>query len=315
MLHLFFCFFLWWLFDILLLGKGINKGLRSFSIQAFKPFLHSNLHSFFYFLGTFGLPSSSQAFYMFLPMSPKKKMARLWFRALTPFQILLRGKRGWNIPSSRILFEGGFECSCRGKTFEVVGFESTGSGTPLSHNAYRTLLRDNDDGEGSIIGQRSILRMWVEREEVLWCNNRFECKAQPHHFFDKWAGRIVIYPVSRSCSTNWLFERPSFRQGPCLSTGIKWTCSFWFHDMVIHNFVASLGELARRWKRWQFWHHCRCSEMPMPYRRPSRERTKRDWTFWINLCLTRSMLPTKLPTWPRPSSSIFSSYLEDGIHI
>lgn len=50
-----------------------------------------------------------------------------------------------------------------GLAFKFVGFESTGSNTPLNHHVYRTLFRDNDDGDGSVIGPRSILRMRVEK--------------------------------------------------------------------------------------------------------------------------------------------------------
>lgn len=63
-----------------------------------------------------------------------------------------------------------------GPVFEFLGFESTGSGPPLSNQVYRTLFRDNDDNEGCVIGPRSILRMQVKR--VLFCDIRFESKAQ-----------------------------------------------------------------------------------------------------------------------------------------
>lgn len=50
--------------------------------------------------------------------------------------------------------------------FEFVDCKSIGSGTQLSHHVYKVLLRDNDDGGGSIISPRSSLRMWIDREEV-----------------------------------------------------------------------------------------------------------------------------------------------------
>lgn len=64
-----------------------------------------------------------------------------------------------------------------GPAFELVHSESTGSGTPLSHHVYKTLFTDNGDDEGSIIGPRSILKMRVERKEVLWCDILSESKA------------------------------------------------------------------------------------------------------------------------------------------
>lgn len=50
--------------------------------------------------------------------------------------------------------------------FEFVDFELTCGDTPLARHVYETLLSNSKDGEGSIINQRSILQMRVEREEV-----------------------------------------------------------------------------------------------------------------------------------------------------
>lgn len=51
-------------------------------------------------------------------------------------------------------------------TFEYWSSDSFGSGTPLNHQVYQTLFYDNDDGEGSAIPPKSVLRMRVKREEV-----------------------------------------------------------------------------------------------------------------------------------------------------
>lgn len=59
-----------------------------------------------------------------------------------------------------------------GTTFEYLSSGSVNSGTLLDHHAYRTLFRDNDDGEGSVIAPRHVLRMGVEREEVSFCGIR-----------------------------------------------------------------------------------------------------------------------------------------------
>lgn len=65
-----------------------------------------------------------------------------------------------------------------GPSFEFVDFKSIGRAIPLFHPIYKTSFRDNDDGKGSIIGPRSILRIRVEREEVPWCDICLESKAQ-----------------------------------------------------------------------------------------------------------------------------------------
>lgn len=78
-----------------------------------------------------------------------------------------------------------------GPTLEFPSSESTRSGTPLNHQVYRILFKDQDDWQCSIIGPRSILRMRVEREEVPMCDICFESKAQRHRLFDKWAGKLL----------------------------------------------------------------------------------------------------------------------------
>lgn len=59
------------------------------------------------------------------------------------------------------------------RPFEFMDSKSIGRETPLSDHVYKTLFMDNDDDEGSIIVSKSILRMRLQREEVLWCNIHF----------------------------------------------------------------------------------------------------------------------------------------------
>lgn len=90
-----------------------------------------------------------------------------------------------------------------------LGFEdskSTGSGTPLSHDVYKTLFRDNDDGEGSIIS-RSILRMLVDKEEVPWVAFISSPRLSSISFLisgleGSWPNLVSLN------STNWGFEKP-----------------------------------------------------------------------------------------------------------
>lgn len=75
-------------------------------------------------------------------------------------------------------------------TIEFVGSESIVS-KMLKHHFYKILLRDNKDGEGSVISARSILRMRVEIEEVPWCNMGFVSKVRCHQSLDEWEERIM----------------------------------------------------------------------------------------------------------------------------
>lgn len=53
-----------------------------------------------------------------------------------------------------------------GLTFKFLSSEPTRSSTLLSHYVYKTLFKDYDDDEGSVIGLRLILEMQIETEEV-----------------------------------------------------------------------------------------------------------------------------------------------------
>lgn len=53
-----------------------------------------------------------------------------------------------------------------GPAFKYLSSGSTRSGLSLDLLVYRTLLCDNDEGEGPATDPRSILRMRLEREEV-----------------------------------------------------------------------------------------------------------------------------------------------------
>lgn len=44
---------------------------------------------------------------------------------------------------------------------------------------------------------RFVVRMRIEREEVLFCSIKFESMAHKYQFFDKWAGHILAQPEVR----------------------------------------------------------------------------------------------------------------------
>lgn len=68
----------------------------------------------------------------------------------------------------RHLLEEGGEGAVEARApFEFVDSESTGVGTTLGSHAYRTLFLDNNEGEGSKIKARSILRTRVEKQRSL----------------------------------------------------------------------------------------------------------------------------------------------------
>lgn len=78
--------------------------------------------------------------------------------------------------------------------FEYRISDSSGSGTLLGRQVYRTLFGDNGDEEGSVIPLWFVLRMRVEREEVPFFGITFESKMQRHQAFDKWAARVLALP-------------------------------------------------------------------------------------------------------------------------
>lgn len=61
-----------------------------------------------------------------------------------------------------------------GPIYEYMSFGSSGSETPWIRQVYRALFRDNGNDEGSLISPRSALRMRAKREEVSFCNIKFE---------------------------------------------------------------------------------------------------------------------------------------------
>lgn len=61
--------------------------------------------------------------------------------------------------------------------FEYWSSDSSRSGTPLDRQVFGTLFHDNDDGEGSVVPPRYVLRMRIEREEIHFYNIRFESKT------------------------------------------------------------------------------------------------------------------------------------------
>lgn len=93
-----------------------------------------------------------------------------------------------------------------GSSFEYRSSNSSVSGIPRIDRISWTLFSNNNDDEGLIILSRSILRMHVEREEVSFCNIKFESKAQRHQLFDKWARHIIVLNERSSfiiCQARW----------------------------------------------------------------------------------------------------------------
>lgn len=178
------------------------------------------------------------------------------------------------------------------------------TGTSPSHHVYKPLFKDNDDGEGSLIGPRSILRVQVEREEVPWCDICFKSKAQCHQSFYKWARRIMAKP-----SVTKLFNKLGIRQALTQSRTIsidkiKSTWSFWF-----------LGRARRPTLLWPLGRICASLEyvavltsLPLfgdaHATRVTLEGEDQKRLDFLNKALsTRVTLATRLPTCPRPSSS------------
>lgn len=152
-------------------GKGINKGLRTFLIPyACKTgFLHSNPLVFCCSLSlslqiSFVLQLSSL---FTIVIAPKKKMALL----------TIPGSNIVPVPTPRHMAEApvvkdSFWGKALNETVEanfVLEYRtvSSNSRTSLHHQVSRTLFRNNDDGEGFVISPRSVLRR-RSGEEVLF---------------------------------------------------------------------------------------------------------------------------------------------------
>lgn len=78
-----------------------------------------------------------------------------------------------------------------GSLFKYRSLDSSVSGVHVNKQTFWTLFHDNYDGEGATIHPRSVLRMYIEREEVPYCVIKFEYKADKHQAFDMWVKHIL----------------------------------------------------------------------------------------------------------------------------